>query len=133
MLRASQLIKRLGGGGDANYHNGRVGGGFTDGVAGNAGKIRLRAESREHHDVVGFVADDDIKTSGKGWFAADPHTELGVSGNNDFVWKVFLAEGEVCCARIHFKEGVGHREGFVHRKAFVAVAGINEEQGFAGR
>lgn len=85
MLRASQLIKWFGGGSNPNHHNGRVGGGFTDGVAGNAGEVGLRAISREDHDVVGFVADDDLIVCGKGRVVPDPYAKLGVGGYNGFV------------------------------------------------
>ena len=78
MLRASQLIKRFWCGGDADHHNGRVGGGFTDGVAGNAGEVGLRAISWEDDDVVCLVADDDLKVCGKGRVVPDPYAKLGV-------------------------------------------------------
>ena len=85
MLRASQLIKRFGCGGDADHHNGRVGGGFTDGVAGNAGEVGLRAVCGEDDNVVCLVADNDLKARGKGRVIFDPYTELGVGGYNGFV------------------------------------------------
>ena len=85
MLRASQLIKRFGGGGNPNHHNGRVGGGFTDGIAGNAGEVRLRAVCGEDDDVVCLVADDDLEARGKGRVVPDPYAELRVGGYNGFV------------------------------------------------
>ena len=85
VLRASQLIKLLGGGSNPNHHNGRIDGGFTDGIAGNAGEVRLRAVCGEDDDVVGFVADDDLEVCGKGRVVPDPYTKLGVGGYNGFV------------------------------------------------
>ena len=131
MLRASQLIKRFRGGSDANHHNGRVGRGFADGVAGNAGKVGLRTECGEDDDVVCLVADDDLKVCGKGRVVLHPHTELGVGGNNGFVGRE-LAPGDIAACRFR-KEHIRHCEGFILCQTKVTVLGINQEQCFAGR
>ena len=131
VLRTSQLIKRFGCGSDTYHHDGRVGCGFTDGVAGNAGEVGLRAVCGEDDDVVCLVADDDLKARGKGWIVPDPYAKLGVGGYNSFVRRQF-APGDVG-SRCFRKEHIGHRQGFVLRQTKVAVLGVNKEKCFAGR
>ena len=129
MLRANPFFKRFRCSRDADYHNGGICGGLTDGVARNAGKVRLRAECGENDDVVRLVAYDDLKARGKIRIFSDPHTELRVSGNYDFFrWK--FAPGDAAARRFH-EEGIGQGQGFILRQAQVAVLRVNQEQGFA--
>lgn len=132
VLRASKLLQRFRRCGDADHHDGWICGGFTYGVARNAGEVRLRAECGEDHNVMRLVADDDLKASGKSGIVSDPYAELRVSGNNDFVGDI-LCRWERCAARQLREEGVRQCQSFILRQAQVAVLGINQEQGFAGR
>ena len=131
VLRASQLIKRFRRGGDADDHNIRICGGLADGVARNTGEVGLRTVCRECNNVVGFVADDDLKASGEIGVVLYPYTEPGIGGNYDFFWWKF-SPGDAA-ARRFCKEGIGQRQGFILRQAQIAVLGINQEQGFARR
>ena len=125
VLRASQLIKRFRRSGDANNHNIRIFGGLADGVARNAGEVRLRAVCGKNDDVMCLVADDDLKASGEIRVVLYPYTEPSIGGNYDFFWWKF-SPGDAAPRRFN-KEGIGQREGFVLRKTKVAVLGVDKE------
>ncbi len=131
VLRASQFFQQLRCGSDANNQCSVSLRGFADGISGNAGEVGLRAVCWEHHDVVGFVADDDLKAGGKIRVVLHPHTELRVGGYHDFVRDIFDG-GKGCAARQGFKEHIGHCQGFILCQAQIAVLRINKEQGFTG-
>ena len=131
VLRASQFLQWLRRGRDANNQCAVSLRGFADGISGNAGKVRLRAVCGEDHDVVGFVADDDLKAGGKIRVVLHPYTELGVGGYHDFVRDI-LGGGKGCAARQGLKEHIRHRQGFILCQTQIAVLRINKEQSFAG-
>ena len=131
VLRASQLIKRFRRGGDADYHNIRICGGLTNGVARNTGEVGRRTVFGECNNVVGFVADDDLKVSGECGGVFYPNAKLGVGGYYNFFGRQF-SPGDAA-ARRFCKEGIGQSQGFVLRQAQIAILGINQEQGFARR
>lgn len=131
MLRASPFIQWLRRGGDADHHNGRVGGGSTNSISRNAGEVGLRAIGGEDDDVVGFVADDDLKVGGEVGVLLYPYAKLSVGGGYDFFGRKF-SPGDAVSRRFR-KERIGEGQGFVLCQTQVAVLGVNKEQGFAGR
>ena len=131
VLWASKLLQRFRRCGDADHHDGWICGGFTYGVARNAGEVRLRAECGEDHDVMRLVADDDLKARGKSGIVSDPYTELGIGCYYDFFWRQF-APGNVASCGFQ-KENIRQCQRFVLYQAQVAVLGINKEKCFAGR
>ena len=97
----------------------------------NASKVGLRAVVGENNDVMGFVADDDLKVGGKVRITLDPYTELGISGYYNFLWRQF-SPGDAKARRFG-KEGIGQRQGFVLRQAQIAVLSVDQKQGFTRR
>lgn len=132
MLRAIKILQRFRGSGDANNHDVGIGGSLANGIAGNAGKVRFRTVCGEYHDVMGFVADNDLKVCGKGRIIPNPHAELGIGGDYDFVRDDFTGKSGYATCPLR-EEGIRQCQGFVFCQTKIAVLGINEEQNLAGR
>jgi hypothetical protein len=89
VLRASPFLQWFRRGSNADHHYVGICGCLTDGVARNASEIGLRAVSRENDDVVCLVADNDLKSCGKGRVIPDPYAKLSVGGYHNLGGRQF--------------------------------------------
>lgn len=105
VLRASPFLQRFRCSGNADHHYVGICGCLTDGVARNASEVGLRAVSGEDDDVMGFVADDDLKVGGEVGVLLYPYAELGVGGGYDFLGRKF-SPGDAASRRFR-KERIG--------------------------
>ena len=101
-------------------------GGLTDSVARNTGKVGLRTIVGENDDVVGFVADDDLKVGGEVRIVLHPHTKLGVGGDYSFLRRQFSPVD--AAARRICKEGIEQSQGFILRQTQIAILGVDEKK-----
>ena len=86
-------------------------------------------ERGENDKVMDFVAENDLKERGKIRIVLCPNAELGVGGNDHLVRLQFI-RAKIAVGNAFFVEVIGHSQGRVLGKAFVAVFSIYQIKGF---